>query len=158
MNDKAHPNKNNEWETLKIFTKGEPTIGKLAVRLLMREQKSNQWRGGHGPAREQYKLQVGVMLKDHNSTLPIFVLGFRPEFKTQNGKVALVSRASEIADLCKEAEEYAHMTAQYNEDQRMDERIESEKAQSDRGKPITRRTGKTQRKRDKHRQHANSPG
>jgi hypothetical protein len=139
----AQTNEKQDWNTLMLFTNGDPEPGKLAVRLAYRE-----WYG----YRAQYKIQVGSLIQLNKSDVPTFVQGFRPGLNTYLGKVGLTSMAKELAGLIEQAEQYAHGDAQSREDQHMEARIQREQRQANRDSSTTRpirHPGKTAKKKNR---------
>lgn len=67
------------------------------------------------------------------------------------GRITVIRIADLVASLVAKAEDFIEEAMQKDEDEFMEWKASKEQAAADRGKPVTRTTGKTQRERDKQR-------
>jgi hypothetical protein len=96
--------------------------------------------------RPRYSIEVGRINEDgkirrHFGIFTLYELGSQVKIRESLGKT--------IASLVEEAEDWIVRVTQEREEQILEERITSEEKEANRGKPVTRQTGKTQKEREK---------
>lgn len=107
--------------------------------------------------RSRYALLIGVKFKDKPDWLNKFLpLSFGGEGR---GKVELLGpNPGVIEALIRDAQDYACDCKQQDEDERIEAQLARENRDANRGKPQVRHTGKTERRRERHRAGATNGG
>ena len=135
MNQPSYrPAPRSDWAPVKTFDKDNVVVRVEKLDVLKQ-----------GVEKTFYRVKVGHLNHEKSfiPLLPMFTEGHG------KGKITIKRVAEVVLELVKSAEDWIHNEAQYAEDTRTHSRIEREQKQADRDKPVTRVTGKTEKKRNK---------
>lgn len=105
-----------EWEVIKDFT---PAEDPEKLYLVVRVSASKGFR-------PRYSIQVGRLGKDESGSAGR-VFNHLPIFTRGQGRIEIIRVAKALTELIKEAEDFVHNAAQYNEDLAIEARQSKEK-------------------------------